>query len=163
MKKRSFIPLGLIAAVGIGFAVHRSRLPFSENGADRIMVSGNIEITEAQVAFKLAGKVEQRLVEEGQFVKKGQLVARLDSEDLEQDLAIRDADFQVAVAALEELKAGFRSEEIQAARALAQEAEASLKALENGSRPQEIRAAKERVVAAEADANRLAADAKRGA
>lgn len=162
MKKRFLIPIGLIVVGAAAFGIHRSRLP-SGNRTDRIAVSGNIEITEAQVAFKIPGKVEQRLVEEGQHVQRGQLVARLDSEDLEQDLAIREADLQVAVAALEELKAGSRPEEIQAAKAFAQEAEASLKALENGSRPQEIRSAKERVAAAEADADRLGADAKRGA
>ena len=49
----------------------------------QIRVSGNIETTEAQVAFKIAGRVEKRLFDEGEMVKQGQLVAELDTADLQ--------------------------------------------------------------------------------
>ena len=48
----------------------------------RIRVSGNIETTEAQVAFKIAGRVEERLVDEGMMVKQGEKIATLDTADL---------------------------------------------------------------------------------
>ena len=44
----------------------------------QIRVSGNIETTEAQVAFKIPGRVEKRLFDEGQMVKAGDLLAQVD-------------------------------------------------------------------------------------
>ena len=54
----------------------------------QIRVSGNIETTEVQIAFKIAGRVEQRRFDEGQKVKKG-AVAVLDTADLQCNVALR--------------------------------------------------------------------------
>ena len=56
------------------------------NDRNRISVSGNVEVTEVQVSFMTAGRVLERLVDEGQAVKKGDMVARLDRVELEQVL-----------------------------------------------------------------------------
>jgi len=58
----------------------------------QIRVSGNIETTEAQVAFKIAGRVERRLFDEGEMVKQGQLVAELDTADLQCNVEVRRAE-----------------------------------------------------------------------
>ena len=47
-----------------------------------IMVSGNIEATETRLSFQVSGKIAQLLIDEGMFVKKGQIVARLDKDEL---------------------------------------------------------------------------------
>jgi HlyD family secretion protein len=47
-----------------------------------IVVSGNIELTEVNVAFKTPGKLIERTVDEGEVVKKGQVIARLDRDQL---------------------------------------------------------------------------------
>ena len=47
-----------------------------------IRISGNIELTEVKVAFKISGKMTERLVDEGERVEAGQLIARLDREQL---------------------------------------------------------------------------------
>jgi HlyD family secretion protein len=79
---------------------------------DRIRVSGNIEITEAQASFKAAGRIDARLVSEGDVVSAGQIIARLDRIELAQQVALQQADVQAAAADLAELKAGSRPEEI---------------------------------------------------
>ena len=47
-----------------------------------LKVSGNIELTEVDIAFKTAGRLVTLAVEEGDQVKKGALIARLDQEEL---------------------------------------------------------------------------------
>ena len=46
------------------------------------MVSGNIELTEVNIAFKTSGRLIERTVDEGDPVKKGQVIARLDRDQL---------------------------------------------------------------------------------
>ncbi len=67
-----------------------------------IRVSGNIEVTDAEVSFKIAGRVDSRLVDEGELVQKGATVALLDRSDLLSELAMREAELRGAQAALNE-------------------------------------------------------------
>jgi HlyD family secretion protein len=96
------------------------------DGADTapLVLSGNIEVTNAEVSFKVPGRVVQRLVTEGDRVKEGQLVARMDDTDQLETLALRRAELAQAEAAYAELKAGSRPEEIAAAQASLNSAEA---------------------------------------
>jgi HlyD family secretion protein len=76
------------------------------------VVSGNIEVTEAQSSFKIGGRVDARLVSEGDVVHAGQIVARLDRVELAQQVALQQAEVHGAAADLAELEAGSRPEEI---------------------------------------------------
>ncbi len=127
----------------------------------RIRVSGNIEATETQVAFKIAGRVEKRLVDEGMKVEQGDVIAMLDTADLHCNVDLRRAGLKVAEAALAELLAGSRPEEIEAAKSAWQRAAHALADLEAGSRPQEIAAAEAALAAAEAEKERWQADLRR--
>jgi HlyD family secretion protein len=71
-----------------------------------VRVSGNIEVTDAEVSFKIAGRVQTRLVTGGEMVRVGQVVARLDCVDLAQEVALRKAEVQATQAAPTELEAG---------------------------------------------------------
>ena len=133
----------------------------SQNGDRPIRVSGNIEVTDAELSFKIPGRVEARLVDEGQTVKAGQTVALLDSKELTQEVSRAKAEVDAAQAALAELEAGSRPEEIAAAQAAASQAQARLQELEAGSRPQEVAAAEAVYQSAHADARRLADDLDR--
>ena len=126
--------------------------------SDQIRVSGNIETTEAQVSFKIGGRVIERKFDEGEMVKQGEVVALLDTADLQCNVDLRQAELKVAEAALAELLAGSRPEEIASAKAAMEKAEHALQDLEAGSRPQEIEAAKAAVGAAAADVARSQAD-----
>jgi HlyD family secretion protein len=109
MKKR-LMALVAVAVVG-GTAVFYARWQPAP-AADRIVVSGNIEITEAQASFKAAGRIDARLVSEGDVVSAGQIIARLDRIELAQQVALQQAEVQAAAADLAELEAGSRPEEI---------------------------------------------------
>lgn len=126
-----------------------------------LLVSGNIEATEAELGFKVPGRVSERLVDEGDPVNAGQTLARLDTKDLEEQAAARRADVDTAQAALSELLAGSRPQEIAQAEAEVQRAEAFLDALLAGSRPPEVAAAAANVDRQRADVERLRADAER--
>lgn len=89
-----------------------------------VMLSGNIEVVDAQLAFKLPGRVAERPVSEGQRVTSGQLVARLDDSEQVQELALRRAELAAARALLAELAAGSRPQEIAAAEATMRSTEA---------------------------------------
>src|SRR5208283_1989549 len=83
--KRIIVVLIVLAAAGVA-AVYVYR-GMGSNATGRIVVSGNIELTEVNIAFKTAGRLVERTVDEGDTVKKGQVIARLDRDQL---LAQRD-------------------------------------------------------------------------
>ena len=68
-----------------------------------LKLSGNIEVIQVEASFRVAGKVLERPVDEGQVVQAGQLLARLDAKDLEQQVAMRRADTATARAILDAL------------------------------------------------------------
>jgi HlyD family secretion protein len=158
-NKKVLIILLLVILIGTTFTYYGLR--GRANRESVIRVSGNIEVTVAEVSFKIPGRVEARFVDEGEIVKAGQLVARLDSVELAQDVALRRAEAQAAQAALEELEAGYRKEDIAQAGAAANQAQARLEELLAGSRPQEIAAAQATVERGKAEAVRARADAER--
>lgn len=157
--KRLFIPLGavvLLAIAAILYFVLRSGRP-----ASSLQVSGNIEVTDVEVSFKIAGRVQERLVDEGEVVAAGTVVARLESRDLAEQVAMRKAEAQAEEAFLAQMLAGSRQEEIAQAEAGMRQSQARLDELLHGSRTQEIDAAKAAVTLAKADAERAKLDYER--
>ena len=89
--KRILIIVALIAAAAIAWFVwkksHASNLP-----PGIAFGNGRIEATEVDVATKQQGRVEAVEVQEGDMVKAGQLLARMDSAVLEAQLHEAEAD-----------------------------------------------------------------------
>ncbi len=162
MGKRGILLLAL-AGVLLGAALGYTHLGSKAGQKTRstIRVSGNFEVTDAEVSFKIPGRVEQRFVEEGEPVRAGQPIARLEHRDILQEVAIRTAEVAQAQAQLLELERGARPEEIAQAEAAAERAGAFLSELLAGSRPQEIRAAEAALSRAEADLEKWRADHER--
>jgi HlyD family secretion protein len=121
VKKVVIFSLLLLALV-VGLVVYLRQAPRGNQAA--LHISGNIELTEVQVSFKVPGRVVQRLVDEGAVVKRGQVVARLEDAELADDLKLAKADADAAAANLAELQAGSRREEIAEGEALLSRAEA---------------------------------------
>lgn len=156
-KRRLLVLLPAILLVAVLAYLILSR----SNDGRVIRVSGNIEVTDAEVSFKIPGRVEARLVDEGEMVRAGQTIARLDSAELAQEVAARRAEMQAVQAALAELEAGSRPEEIAQAEASAQQAKARLDEMLAGSRPEELSAAEAVLRRATAEAERARLDAER--
>ena len=150
MSYRLLALLVIVALLAAGAAFYYSARPqASADGA--IRVSGNIEVTEAEVSFKIPGRVVERLVSEGETVKAGQVVARLDDSESVREVSLRRAEVAAAEAVLAELEAGSRPEEIAQAEGAVRQAQARLAELEAGSRPEEIASAQAAVESARAD------------
>ena len=133
-------------------------------GGDRtegIRLSGNIEATTVEVSFRIPGRIALRAVDEGMAVTAGQLVARLDNADLVDEVRLREAELAGADAALRELTAGARRQEVARAEAEVGRAKAQLADLQAGARPQEIESARAVVERARADAEKARKDHER--
>lgn len=137
-KSRRFIFLAILigAAATAGFIFLREKPPLNT-----IRMSGNVEITDVQLGFKITGRLAQCLVDEGDKVAKGDVLARLENEDQSIALALSQASLARAEAMLAELMAGSRPEEIESARAQVLQARQVVLELTRGSRPQEIQSA----------------------
>ncbi len=149
MKKALAIAIpAFLILIGVVTTLH-----FLEDKAQNqiLRVSGNMEVTQASLSFKIPGILLERLVDEGQRVSAGQLIAKLESTDQQLAVTKAEAGLVHSKAFLAELEAGSRPEEIKAAWAQVQKARSALAELERGSREQEIadaRAELERALAA---------------
>jgi HlyD family secretion protein len=144
---------GVTAATAYYFAVTQSGV---ENG--EIRVSGNIEVIDAQVSFKIAGRVESRPVDEGMYIERGTIVALLDTSDLKLQVDQRRAEWDAAKATLAALVAGSRPQEIAAAKAAMEKSAATLDELRNGTRPEDIAVAEAALASAKSDESRAEAN-----
>ena len=162
MKKRIILILIVLAAVGVA-AVYVFR-GMGSNQTGRIVVSGNIELTEVNIAFKTAGRLIERTVDEGDGVKKGQIIARLDRDQLmaqrEREVAgLASAQSQLAQSetSLAWEKATLAAD-IEQRRADLTSNEARLAEMNNGARPQEKLDARAAVDSAQSELDRSKKD-----
>ncbi|MFH2098706.1 MAG: efflux RND transporter periplasmic adaptor subunit, partial [Pseudomonadota bacterium] len=138
---------------------------------DNVMISGNIEVTQVDLGFKIPGRLAERAVDEGGRVAAGQLVGRLDDSDYALQEKKAAADLEYARAVLAELLAGSRPQEKARAAGRVEQMRQALLDLEKGSRTQEVagafadleramageEAAQSRLVLARADFDRYSA------
>lgn len=140
MKQRLRILLPVLLAVIVGIVIFNF-INHSDDGTS-VRFSGNIEVTEAQMSFRIAGRLEKRLVEEGDTVKAGQLLTSLEKSDQKIAFDQAKANLAYAEAVLRELEAGSRKEDIDRAEAKVMQATYTLTELRNGTRIQEIESAR---------------------
>jgi multidrug resistance efflux pump len=116
----------------------------------RLGVAGTVEALQVDVSAKTPGRIVELTVREGQPVERGQLLVRLDREELAAEARRAAAAVRSAQAQLRDLEAGARREEIEEAEARAVQAQARLDDLLAGARPQEIEQARANLRNAEA-------------
>ena len=80
-------------------------------------VSGQVDATEVQVAPEVGGRIIEMTIAEGDRVKQGDVVARLDTRDIDLALQRAQAERSQADAQLRLLQAGARGEDIRQAEA----------------------------------------------
>ncbi|HUV68331.1 MAG TPA: efflux RND transporter periplasmic adaptor subunit [Terracidiphilus sp.] len=124
MNKRLLIVPVLLAAAGAAAYAYFQLRP--EADPNLLGVSGNIEVIDVEVSFRMSGWVEARPVSEGELIREDDLVARLDNTELAQEVALRKAEVAAYGAELDALLAGSRPQEIAAAKAAVAKAEAEV-------------------------------------
>ena len=132
-----------------------------------IRLSGNIELTQANLSFKYPGKLVELLVDEGYDIKKGQLLARLDLNEYQQQVAREHASVASSQSSLVQLRTAINYQkatlegDIALKRANLEQAEARLTELLNGSRKEEIGQARASLAEAQATQKQASADWER--
>jgi len=165
MKNKRFVIILVLAALaGGGYYVY-ARL--HDGPTDRILLSGNIELTEVNMAFKVAGKLILVAVDEGDTVKKGLIIARLDHEQAGRS---RDRESAALSSARDQLTTAqtavawerqTMAADIEQRRADLQNYQQQYLQLKNGSRPQEIQDAAAAVASAKSEEERARSDWER--
>lgn len=119
-----FLILSIIVAMSGYFFYHEWK-DAQENQSRIIYLSGNVDVREVAASFRASDRISEILVKEGDTVKKGQSLARLDDSELK--LIVNKAKAQVAAqqSYVDKLHNGTRQEEIQQAEANLQAAEAA--------------------------------------
>lgn len=130
-KKRIAILTGVVALMIAAIATSGFGL-FGSGDDEPLMLYGNVDIREVDMAFRVPGRIDQVAVEEGEKVERGALLATIDAASIE----ARTGEADAAVA----------------------QARAQLAKLRSGNRPQDIAQARARVAAAEAAARNAQAD-----
>jgi multidrug efflux pump subunit AcrA (membrane-fusion protein) len=93
------------------------RVPSMVEQLASVSASGSVEGSEtADVAFQVGGRVARVLVEEGQHVTKGQLLAEIEPTDYRNYSNAATAHKEAAVAASEKADAGVRKQELEQTR-----------------------------------------------
>lgn len=91
-----------------------------------IILLGNVDVRQVNLAFKVPGRIEKILVEEGDFIKSSQVVALLEQPDFRDDVALSQARYEASGARLRQLENGARPQEIAQAKALVEERRATV-------------------------------------
>ena len=159
--------VALIAGVGLvgvlGFVIDaQSRVPVVRQeippGQHAIFANGRVEGATQEIDLRpqLAGRVDEILVQEGQIVRQGDALLRLDDQQYRQEVALATAEVGLADARLQRLVNGARPQEIAEAAALHGAKLASLELAElSWQRTSKLRRANA-VTQEEADRDRIA-------
>jgi len=82
MNKKKLIPLGIIIILLIGAILYFEVFRYIEYNKDKIEGSGTIEVTEIEISSKIAGRVVDLPKQEGADVRKGELIVKLEYDEL---------------------------------------------------------------------------------
>jgi HlyD family secretion protein len=163
VKKIIFRVLLLVILAAAGFYLWSGRL-FSRKDPNRLPVSGNIELTQVDISFKVPGKLVELDVDEGAFVKKGQVIARIDRNQVEQQRSRDEASVAASQSQFQQMETSVKwqratlESDIALRKAEVRAAQARLDLLLAGSRPQEIQQAQAAVADATAQRDQAKAD-----
>lgn len=114
--RRTIVILLLILVIG-AVAGLAWWLTQRENSARQLVVYGNVDLRQVQLSFNNSERIAAVLVQEGDRVRQGQLVARLDTRRLEPQVAQAEAQAAAQQQVVQRLRNGSRPEEIAQARA----------------------------------------------
>jgi HlyD family secretion protein len=149
--KRMLLIVVLLAVAGAAAGVtwwftHRNTT------AAELALYGNVDLRQVALPFNNSERIADVLVQEGDRVQQGQVLARLDTSRLQPQVAQAAAQVAAQWQVVERLRKGSRPEEIAQAAAQVAAQWQVVERLRKGSRPEEIAQARANVASAQADA-----------
>ena len=90
-----------------------------------LLLYGNVDIRQVNLGFRVSGRIEKMLFEEGDKIKEGDVIAVLDKKPYEDAVNLSLAQIEELTAIFEKLKSGYREEEIAKEKANVAERRAS--------------------------------------
>jgi HlyD family secretion protein len=116
-RHRVFLIVGLLllVAIVIGFAI--GRLGGHDKNQNRLVLYGNVDLRQVDLAFNNSERIAEVLVQEGAKVARGEVLARLDTSRLRPQVATAEAVVEAQQAVVEKLHHGSRPQEIAQAEA----------------------------------------------
>jgi HlyD family secretion protein len=124
-KKALVAALVVLAALAIGYGMVRF-WEQPKTDPNRLLLYGNVDLRQVELAFNNSERIAEVLVQEGDRVTRGQVLARLDTSRLKAQEATAEATVQGQQAMVQKLHAGSRPEEVAQAQANVVSAKADL-------------------------------------
>lgn len=125
LSKRMVIASGVVILVGV-IGAWSALLGFRSNDGSSIVLQGNVDVRQVNLSFKVAGRIAEMRVDEGNRVEPGMVVASLEKTYFADEVRLARARVAAQAAVLARLENGTRPEEISQARAAVAEREAAL-------------------------------------
>lgn len=120
-KRVVLLFLALIVA-GMTFYFYQAE---RQQGDGELVLLGNVDVREVSLAFRQSDRLLEVLAEEGDRVQKGQVLARLDSRELNLQLQKLNAEIAAQQSTVDKLHNGTRPEEIRQAEGSLRQARAA--------------------------------------
>jgi HlyD family secretion protein len=114
-KKFLIVGLLILVAIAVGFGL--GRLGGHDRNQSRLVLYGNVDLRQVDLAFNNSERIAEVLVQEGAKVARGQVLARLDTSRLKPQAASAEAVVEAQQAVVEKLHHGSRPQEIAQAQA----------------------------------------------
>jgi HlyD family secretion protein len=117
-RYKPFLIVGLLILIAIaaGFALGRLGRS-SDKNENRLVLYGNVDLRQVDLAFNNSERIAEVLVQEGDKIRRGQILARLDTSRLKPQVATAEAIVEAQQAVVERLHHGSRPQEIAQAKA----------------------------------------------
>jgi membrane fusion protein PltH len=115
-RNKKILIAGLVIAAVIGVAGYEFWTS-SAKSAGRLVLYGNVDLRQVDLAFNNSERIAQVLVQEGDRVTRGQVLARLDTSRLKPQVATAEAVVAAQRAVVDKLHHGSRPQEIAQAQA----------------------------------------------
>lgn len=121
-KKKAVL---FLAACLLGLAAYLYHAFCQQDNQEELVLQGNVDVREVSLAFRQSDRILEMLAEEGDRVQKGQVLARLDTQELKLQLQRLNAEIAVQQSTVDKLHNGTRPEEIRQAEGNLRQAQAA--------------------------------------
>ena len=116
--KREFGIGAIILAVLLIFSFYEyHEKKQAELAASQLELNGNVDLREVSLAFRNSDRITEILVDEGDTVKKGQVLAKLDTQDLNYKIDVTKSQIAAQQAVVDKMHNGTRPEDLAQAAA----------------------------------------------